>query len=552
MYFHYNLFVKIFLFYVLFSSVSTRIIQRDSKFYDENGRHRIFHGVNIVYKMPPYIPSNDTFDPFNSFNNEDLAYMKKFGFNLVRLGIMWESIETAPGVYNYDLLDKYERLVNLLGQNGIYTVIDSHHDLVSKNFCGEGFPSFYVKRLDYDKDCTGSLLKRFLNLIGVCKSFGDYQIRNDENGIPLLEDCIKNPFYIYYTGPEVTSFFKKFYSNQEGILDKFINYWKVLANKFKGNNYILGFDLLNEPFPAAIYDNIPFSFLPGYNDQTQLIPFYKKIDQELREIDNDYIMMYEPTLFPDILPISQNFILRGTFTDLPIADKSKQMFNYHSYCCTVSISMCPLGEPLMESRDICKNLHLENTRVANEYTSKHGIGSIITEFGSCFNSESCFYEISSLTEAADQYLTSWAYWMYKPFHDRTSTSGTNGEGMFNEDGTIQEFKYKALTRTYVQAFQGIGTYMNFNKENKQFQAKFRLNKNLDSPTVIYFNKELNYKNGYNVITSRQSIIDKSEENILKIKIIDEASTDNEEIAITIYNFDLQIGNQTNKGFFKTN
>ena len=31
-------------------------------FRDANGRHTIFHGVNVVYKVDPYIPWNGEFD----------------------------------------------------------------------------------------------------------------------------------------------------------------------------------------------------------------------------------------------------------------------------------------------------------------------------------------------------------------------------------------------------------------------------------------------------------------------------------------------------------
>ena len=31
-------------------------------FRDEKGRARIFHGQNVVVKLPPYIPDVDTFD----------------------------------------------------------------------------------------------------------------------------------------------------------------------------------------------------------------------------------------------------------------------------------------------------------------------------------------------------------------------------------------------------------------------------------------------------------------------------------------------------------
>ena len=33
---------------------------------DEHGNERLFHGVNIVSKAPPYLPRTDRFDPDDS------------------------------------------------------------------------------------------------------------------------------------------------------------------------------------------------------------------------------------------------------------------------------------------------------------------------------------------------------------------------------------------------------------------------------------------------------------------------------------------------------
>lgn len=67
---------------------------------DAEGRHVIYHGVNVVYKVAPYIPDEDAFDPQTSLADKDIQDLKNWGFNLVRLGVMWEAVETAPGVYN--------------------------------------------------------------------------------------------------------------------------------------------------------------------------------------------------------------------------------------------------------------------------------------------------------------------------------------------------------------------------------------------------------------------------------------------------------------------
>ena len=51
--------------------------------------------------MPPYIP--DTIGPFkpqDSLVDFDAENLQSWGMNHVRLGVMWEAVEIAPGVYN--------------------------------------------------------------------------------------------------------------------------------------------------------------------------------------------------------------------------------------------------------------------------------------------------------------------------------------------------------------------------------------------------------------------------------------------------------------------
>ncbi len=83
--------------------------------------------MNIVYKVPPYIPTSENgFDPENSVTDQDIDDLVRWGFNFVRLGVMWEAVERAPGQYNLTYLDEVESLINRLGEKGIYTLVDAH------------------------------------------------------------------------------------------------------------------------------------------------------------------------------------------------------------------------------------------------------------------------------------------------------------------------------------------------------------------------------------------------------------------------------------------
>ena len=46
----------------LLATGSAFITTRNGKLYDNEGRELIFHGPNVVVKVPPYIPTTDKFN----------------------------------------------------------------------------------------------------------------------------------------------------------------------------------------------------------------------------------------------------------------------------------------------------------------------------------------------------------------------------------------------------------------------------------------------------------------------------------------------------------
>ncbi len=54
----------------------------------------------MVYKVHPFIPDSEVFSGSDSLTDADIDNLQKWGFNLVRLGVMWEAVEVSPGKYN--------------------------------------------------------------------------------------------------------------------------------------------------------------------------------------------------------------------------------------------------------------------------------------------------------------------------------------------------------------------------------------------------------------------------------------------------------------------
>jgi len=55
--------------------------------------------------------------------------MKDWGFNCVRLGFTWASVEPEPGVYSEKCLAEIDKRVEWATKNGLYVFLDMHQDL---------------------------------------------------------------------------------------------------------------------------------------------------------------------------------------------------------------------------------------------------------------------------------------------------------------------------------------------------------------------------------------------------------------------------------------
>lgn len=58
-------------------------------FVDSHGRVRLFHGLNVVFKTPPHIPDPGEWEAETSFGPADAANLSAWGFNAIRLGVLW-------------------------------------------------------------------------------------------------------------------------------------------------------------------------------------------------------------------------------------------------------------------------------------------------------------------------------------------------------------------------------------------------------------------------------------------------------------------------------
>ncbi len=184
------------------------------KFYDQFGRLVIPRGVNVAdsCKRPPFLPWQD---------QTQFDTMQAWGMNVLRLLIEWEAIEPQPGKYDYAYLDKVAERVKWAGDRGMYVFLDMHQDRYSNKYFWDGNGAPRWAHID---------------------TFG-------------LQKVIKNvPWGLRSYDPGVLGAWESFWQDKKpmgeakGIQTHFVDMWTVVAERFKNDPYVIGFDVLNEPW----------------------------------------------------------------------------------------------------------------------------------------------------------------------------------------------------------------------------------------------------------------------------------------------------------------
>ena len=76
------------------------IYANGTHFSDDLGRERIFNGINYVNKGKKKFLFSKKKKYIFAFDEKRIKKLKELGFNIVRLGIIWDAVEPEPNVYN--------------------------------------------------------------------------------------------------------------------------------------------------------------------------------------------------------------------------------------------------------------------------------------------------------------------------------------------------------------------------------------------------------------------------------------------------------------------
>jgi endoglycosylceramidase len=379
---------------------------------DAHGRVVFIHAVNMVYKRPPYYPKAA------GFGADDARFLHRHGFNGVRLGVIYKGVEPQPGHYDNRYLDHIASTERTLSKNGVFSLLDFHQDLFNEKFQGEGWPDWAVQ---------------------------DDGLPNPHNGFPAN----------YLTNPALQHAFDHFWANDPGpggvgLVRRYANAWRHVASRFRSSNGVLGYDLLNEPWPGSNWQPcVNPAGCPSF-DTGPLAAMTRKATAAIRQVDRRHIVWQEPNVL-------FNF---GPQTHLPRIG-SNSGFSFHDYCLDNSAPSCPTTESLV----------FDN---ADQEAVKTDRALMLTEFGATNEHP----RIQHIVDLADQHMVSWMWWAYCGCDDPTTSGPGNVQAIVKDPSkpphgsNVLHRKLALLERPYPQLVAGTPTRFGYDPATGVFNFAY--------------------------------------------------------------------------------
>lgn len=464
---------------------------KGGRIFDSKGRHVILHGVNMVNK-------NKSDNYLSQVNNETFKSLKSLGFNCIRLGIIWDGLESEPNKFNENYLKGIDTIINLAKQNGIYVFLDMHQDLYGVKF-GDGAPAWAT--LDENKPHI--------------------------NNSPVWSDA-------YFMSPAVQTAFDNFWNNKQaadgiGLQDHFANAWVQLAKRYMNEPAVIGYDIMNEPFLGSkeliamplmflkfAKDNLKkgenaqnktmelmqeWSTVEGRNEfltilndtalyakiidttsaifqefeSTQLTAMYQKVANKIRSVDKKHILFLGTGM-------SSNMGIRSGIKPIMLANgmlDSLLVYAPHGYDLVVDTKFASNSN---NGRvELIFRRH-EETRI------KLKMPMLVGEWGAYYGDENCVSSARFVNQQFEKYLCGDTYWEYVPdFKKKIYAKYTQRSYPMAVPGEILHYKHNFEDNSFECAWK--------EDAGNQYPAKFYLSNivNLGKEQISIFPKNSEYQ-----------------------------------------------------------
>jgi endoglucanase len=269
------------------------------------------------------------FDRFleHFFTEEDARFIRSLGLNLLRLPVNYRHLEDdmRPFEIKEEGFRHLDRVVDLCARHEIYTIIDLH-----------ALPGYQNQHWHSDNPTHKALLWGHKN-----------------------------------------------------FQDRAVNIWEAIAERYKSNPWVAGYNPINEP---------------GDPTGEAIMPLYRRISDAIRAIDPDHILFLEGNRY------SQDFHMFGEPWE-------NVVYTNHDYALPGFMDGGPY--PGVSRGEYVDKEVLEKTFLRrSEYMLEHGVPIWVGEFGPVYKGEDeadamRYQLLRDQLEIYTRYSVNWAIWTYK-------------------------------------------------------------------------------------------------------------------------------------------
>jgi endoglycosylceramidase len=497
---------------------------------DAQGRRLILHGIDVVGKCgggatarltsygpcvgpaqgprPAFILTPTAEDPGRRFTAADAVTLARLGFDVVRLGVVWQGLEPGPpgakanepvycsahtagrpfprlglaDPYSATALNAYlakvDTLVDLLSQAGLRVVIDMHQDDYGSYFYnahtpgpwnGEGAPPWAT--------CTGQVA-----------------FKPTEFWFPD-----------YHQAAEETAIHHFFMNDVSGDLQgQYDRVWAAVARHFRDNPDVIGYEVYNEPTDYLLQSSFTGELQCFYGGpRRESVSCHGSGSQApstgvigaIQAVDHHHVVVYEPPLdtYPPTHPDSIGVAEPLRFPRLALA--------FHDYNTQQANLMTMLDEDRARTRT----------------AQAGGPPWFMDEFGGGPNVRTATRSV----DLADGLDLSWSYWAAFESHDPT---GAAHEGLLDENTRRPApGKARALDVPYPAATSGRPGQFSSTRAGRVFRYTFAPQAGLASATEIVV-PVYTYPTGYRVWVLGARVVSATNSSVLKLRTRPGAST----------------------------
>lgn len=455
-----------------------KIFASEKRLVDEFGRERIFNGMNVCDKGV-YNSSTKKRDYGTLWTKGTAKKMRKAGINLIRLGLIWDAVEPEKGKYNKEYIDFMKGILDECEAAGIYVYLDMHQDLYSGfgDGCGDGAPAW------------ATLTEK-------------YKYKKEK--VVWAEG--------YFFSRAVHKAFDNFWDNKKidskGVQDIYAEMWSYLVDELGNHPAVMGYDMMNEPFPGKDGGKVFKKIIGGLVKTTLFDKSISKIKLISMALSNEnrprVLDLYGGEQLRKITKgadeLIKNFdikkyspFLSNVSSQIRKKDKDKILIMENSYYSNLGIpysALVPVVNGKADSNvifaphaydfmvDTPSYKYASNERIKAIFDEhkrsqdRLGIPVIVGEWGGYTEGNEWFHHIKFLLELFDKNHWSQTYWTYF-------------------DGIIEsELFDDVLIRPYPIAVTGkIDEYCH-NREENSFTLSYTQDKDFEQLTEIFVPKEI--------------------------------------------------------------